>query len=480
MSDEELKSAIISPCGAYRYTLTRWWGEEAPGLLWVLLNPSTADGEQDDPTVRKLRAYARAWGAPGFVVVNVFAFRATNPWEVAEAAVDPVGPENDAHIAAEAARAQAIVIGWGVSLADTPIAPRFGDVLRLLEPFRAKVGALKLTKSGAPTHPLYLAAKLRPVRYPAEHWPAAPEADLFGEGRGPKPAERRPRTKKAPAAPAASVTERLCRHGSLWSWAPVAGAWRAERVAGCACEDPAPLGGAKMPDAVPPSAAAGASPSSERAPSREAPGDRGERGRRTRPRGEDPRPLAGGPAHPPEVGLFGEVPRAEPRPRAPRRRKGAAAAAAAPAPVQAELLTAPPAPAITPALPQDPRDYAPGHPQAGAQATPPAGDDQRDAPREESPASADPGGPEPPPEESEAEECGACDPAATPAVGELWLCDLRGRVPWATNYSERTRGRVRLTWASRDGRVFEGGARRSSQALEVRVTLARSCLLGRV
>src|SRR4029079_19593153 len=107
------KDAVMSPCGRYRYRLTRVWDESRPAVCWVMLNPSTADAVKDDPTIRRGSSFSWSWGAGGLVVVNLFAFRATNPADLLDAP-DPVGPENDAHVRDAAKGAGLVMAAWGV------------------------------------------------------------------------------------------------------------------------------------------------------------------------------------------------------------------------------------------------------------------------------------------------------------------------------------------------------------------------------
>lgn len=91
------QSAEISACGKYRYDLWRQWNDKKPFAMWIGLNPSTADANKDDQTIRRMVDFSTAFGYGGIVVANLFAFRATNPDELYHA-IDPIGPENDRHI----------------------------------------------------------------------------------------------------------------------------------------------------------------------------------------------------------------------------------------------------------------------------------------------------------------------------------------------------------------------------------------------
>lgn len=157
------RAAIISTCGRYRYGLARWWGSPlGRRVLFVMLNPSTADAEQDDPTIRRCIAFAHAWGMEVMEVVNMYALRATNPLELL-AANDPVGPQNDSYIKDAAMHASQVVCAWGAHRVVTP--ERTKKVLEILRGCGKEPLCLRQTKSGAPSHPLYLPAVLRPVLF---------------------------------------------------------------------------------------------------------------------------------------------------------------------------------------------------------------------------------------------------------------------------------------------------------------------------
>jgi len=107
------KSAVFSPCRTWRYVLERvWWPRDQHRVPFLGLNPSTADEIEDDPTVRRCLGYAKQWGFGGMIMLNIFAFRATNP-RVMKAAADPVGPDNDGCLTTVANRVTLVVAAWG-------------------------------------------------------------------------------------------------------------------------------------------------------------------------------------------------------------------------------------------------------------------------------------------------------------------------------------------------------------------------------
>lgn len=144
-------NATISPDGKYRYLLRREYEEDMLGtVLFVMLNPSTADATKDDATIRRCFGFIKRWGYSTLEVVNLFAFRATHPRDLWKAE-HPVGPDNDATIRLAVHRASLIVAAWGVCL----YPGRATDMLRVLKP-TGKLHVLKFTKEGFPHHPLRL------------------------------------------------------------------------------------------------------------------------------------------------------------------------------------------------------------------------------------------------------------------------------------------------------------------------------------
>lgn len=153
----ERRSATFDPARTYRYVLQRRWSDAAPAVF-VMLNPSTADAMVDDPTIRRCLGFARRERRGGLVVVNLFALRATDP-KALYAHRDPVGPANDAVLAATCAQADLLIAAWG---AHGSLHGRDQAVARLLA--GRDVQCLGTTKDGHPCHPLYLPADapLRP------------------------------------------------------------------------------------------------------------------------------------------------------------------------------------------------------------------------------------------------------------------------------------------------------------------------------
>lgn len=149
--------ALYSPCGAYRYLLTRRWGEGGL-LLYVMLNPSTATEERNDPTIERCERRARMLGHGGLAVANLFGFRATYPADL-RAAPDPVGPENDAVLMQAAAGAGTILCGWGTHGALMGRGPHLAAQLRGTG---RPVCHLGLTRDGHPRHPLYVGYAVAP------------------------------------------------------------------------------------------------------------------------------------------------------------------------------------------------------------------------------------------------------------------------------------------------------------------------------
>ena len=154
------------PARVYRYSLHRMWGggslSEWKTTLWIMLNPSTADENELDPTLRRCEAFSRAWGFDGFEVVNLFAIRSTDP-KMLYLVSEPVGQENDRFILQAAYRADKIIVGWGTE----KIARERGkQVMHLLASgLHFHTWCLGTNDDGSPKHPLYIAKHTKLRRY---------------------------------------------------------------------------------------------------------------------------------------------------------------------------------------------------------------------------------------------------------------------------------------------------------------------------
>jgi hypothetical protein len=153
------RHADLSGDGVYRYSLDRRWGSGLP-LTFVMLNPSTADANVDDPTIRRCLGFARAWDFSALRVVNLYALRSTDPkalWNHP----DPVGYRNGEALRFAVRNAGMVVAAWGAHAR-----PQEVQFFRAIAGgARCTVHALKVTKSGAPGHPLYIPAAAEPFTY---------------------------------------------------------------------------------------------------------------------------------------------------------------------------------------------------------------------------------------------------------------------------------------------------------------------------
>lgn len=162
--------AVFSPCQAgteclageefcedpvhrpWRYRLIRTWDSTLPTACFLMLNPSTAGRERNDPTIRRCLEFSRRWGCGRFIGLNAYALRSTDPGKLAQHS-DPVGPDNDRHIREVATEVDLVVIAWG---AHRMMHDRAPQILTLLADAGVELRCLALTKHGYPQHPLYV------------------------------------------------------------------------------------------------------------------------------------------------------------------------------------------------------------------------------------------------------------------------------------------------------------------------------------
>ena len=151
------KNATFSDCRKYRYALSRTWDSKKKTILFIGLNPSTADEKIDDPTIRRCINYAQNWGYGSLLMVNLFAYRATIPTELKNVK-NPIGNDNDLHITELLKKADLAVAAWGN---EGSLLNRDEDVKKIIP----NLMCLKINKSGQPAHPLYQKKDLKLIKY---------------------------------------------------------------------------------------------------------------------------------------------------------------------------------------------------------------------------------------------------------------------------------------------------------------------------
>ena len=151
------KNATFSDCRKYRYALSRTWNGKKKTILFIGLNPSTADEKIDDPTIRRCINYAQNWGYGSLLMVNLFAYRATLPSELKNVK-NPIGNDNDLHIIELSKKADLAVAAWGN---EGTLLNRDKEVKKILP----NLMCLKINKSGQPSHPLYQKKDLKLIKY---------------------------------------------------------------------------------------------------------------------------------------------------------------------------------------------------------------------------------------------------------------------------------------------------------------------------
>lgn len=171
------RTADISDCGRYRYTLTREWDQSRARVLFIMLNPSTADATVDDPTIRRCMGFACGWGFGSLEVVNLSPIRSSDPEEVLRHRTQDDARayhHNRWTIISAAERAGLIIYAWGAhkAIEKHHLAWYLFDTSNTRNGYRrdhlyAKARVLGTTKTGAPRHPLYLRRDAVPIEWAA-------------------------------------------------------------------------------------------------------------------------------------------------------------------------------------------------------------------------------------------------------------------------------------------------------------------------
>ncbi|WP_371736966.1 DUF1643 domain-containing protein [Brevibacillus sp. HD1.4A] len=164
VDNDYFTDAVFDEAKVYRYSLIRRWNDKLPRLTYIMLNPSTANENDDDPTIRRCLGFAKQWNYGSIEVVNLFAYRATDPSELLSC-TDPIGYENNKYILEAIQRSSLIVLAWGTK---GSLKERDKEVVRLLNNVRENVYCLSRTKEGHPKHPLYVRGDTKPIYYFSE------------------------------------------------------------------------------------------------------------------------------------------------------------------------------------------------------------------------------------------------------------------------------------------------------------------------
>lgn len=152
------KSAFISECGQYRYELTRTWLTGGKNIAFIMLNPSTADADNDDPTMNRVISFCQKWGFGSVTVGNLFALRATNPKDL-YFHPDPIGEQNDWQLQRIIRKSEAVICAWG---SHGHYKDRAHDVFHKIDKPKYY---LDLTIFNEPKHPLYIKGDTLPKSF---------------------------------------------------------------------------------------------------------------------------------------------------------------------------------------------------------------------------------------------------------------------------------------------------------------------------
>ena len=144
----DFNSAVFSDCRNYRYELWRWWDKSKPFVMFIGLNPSTADETNNDPTIRRCIGFAQNWGFGGLCMTNLFAIRTKDP-EVMKIHPEPIGPDNDEHLIMVSDKAGKIIAAWGNN-------GTYRNRDKEIIAFIPDMCCFGTTKNGSPKHPLYI------------------------------------------------------------------------------------------------------------------------------------------------------------------------------------------------------------------------------------------------------------------------------------------------------------------------------------
>ncbi|HWX98776.1 MAG TPA: DUF1643 domain-containing protein [Mycobacterium sp.] len=145
--------AVFSPDRMWRYRLVRVWDSDKPRLAWVILNGSDADEHRSDATVRRCIGFARAWGYGGVDIANLYGLVSKNPGALAHH-FDPIGPDNDRHLATVCSQNDLTVLAWGPNAGTDRAHAVLQMLWRLAKRRGGSLAVLGWTHGAQPLHPL--------------------------------------------------------------------------------------------------------------------------------------------------------------------------------------------------------------------------------------------------------------------------------------------------------------------------------------
>lgn len=155
-----IKGAAFSKCKMYRYRLWRIWDDKKPKVLFIMLNPSTADSTMDDPTIRRCIGFAKSWDYGGLYVGNLFPYRCSQPKGLFKS-INAKGEQNQAHLLEMSKLCKIGICAWG----NQPIIDKI-DPKHRLDDLNIPLYYIDLSLGGTPKHPLYLDSTLSPKLLP--------------------------------------------------------------------------------------------------------------------------------------------------------------------------------------------------------------------------------------------------------------------------------------------------------------------------
>ena len=172
--DGARSTAVFSECGRHRFLLSRRWDEQQGSILFLMLNPSTADESRNDPTIGRCHGFAIRLNngrTGGYMVCNLFSLVTPDRRKLTTDPSRLRQPANDAHIARACQAASRVICAWGGSGSDAAVRKRAGDVVEMVtSKFGGPMECFGVNRNGAPVHPLYQPVGARLIDWKPENY----------------------------------------------------------------------------------------------------------------------------------------------------------------------------------------------------------------------------------------------------------------------------------------------------------------------